>query len=87
MLSEQKRNTNIGVGAAILLQIAARVLSNEGRVAVSYVVAVAAGLLFVWGCGQYAKAKGYSTWYGLLGLLYLVGLVILVLFRDKNKAA
>src|ERR1700683_2428332 len=87
VLSEQKRNTNIGVGAAILLQIVARVLSNEGWVAVSYLVAVVAGLLFIWGCGKYAKAKGYSTWFGLFGLLYLLGLVILVFLPDKNKAA
>jgi hypothetical protein len=87
MLPEFKKNTNIGVGAAILLQVGAKLLMNHGYAGIGYAVTIAAGVLFVWGCGQYAKAKGYSTWFGLLGLLYLLGLVVLVFFPDKYKAS
>jgi hypothetical protein len=87
MLKEQKRNTNIGVGVAILLQIGARVLMNNGLSSLGYMVAVAAGVIFLWGCGQYAKGKGYSSWFGLFGLLYLLGLVVLVFFPDRHKNA
>jgi hypothetical protein len=87
MLKEQKRNTNIGVGVAILLQVGARVLMNNGLSSLGYMVAVAAGVIFLWGCGQYAKGKGYSSWFGLFGLLYLLGLVVLVFFPDRHKNA
>jgi hypothetical protein len=87
VLSQPKRNTNIGVGAAIALQVGAKLLTNYGLTDLGYLVAVAAGVVFVWGCGQYAKAKGYSTWFGLFGLLYLLGLIILVFFPDKFKTS
>jgi hypothetical protein len=44
-------------------------------------------ILFIWGCGQYAKGKGYSAYFGALGLLSIVGLVVLVVFPDKFKNA
>jgi hypothetical protein len=44
-------------------------------------------VLFLWGCGQYARGKGYSVYWGALGLLYIIGLLVLVLMPDKHKDA
>ncbi|MBI5779423.1 MAG: hypothetical protein HZA49_08200 [Planctomycetes bacterium] len=44
-------------------------------------------VLWIWGCFAYAKGKGYSKYWGLLGFLYLLGLLILALFPDKHKNA
>jgi len=87
VLPEPKRNTNIGVGIGIVLQIAGRVLSNDGMNGIGSIVILAGFVLFIWGCGQYAKGKGYSPWFGLLGLLSIVGLIVLVFFKDKHQGA
>jgi hypothetical protein len=87
VLPEFKRTTNIGVGIGIVLQIAGKVLSMDGMLGFGFMLMLAGAITFIWGCGQYAKAKGYSPWFGLLGLLSIVGLIVLVLFPDKHKDA
>ena len=42
--------------------------------------------MFIFGCINYVKAKGYHWAIGFLGMLNLIGLIILVLLPDKNKA-
>jgi hypothetical protein len=44
-------------------------------------------MVFIWGCMSYARGKGYHPLMGLFGLLYLPGLLVLVLLRDRRKAA
>lgn len=34
---------------------------------------------------NYAKAKGYSGWFSLLGLFHLIGFIILLLLPDRTK--
>ncbi|MFC1710158.1 hypothetical protein ACFL0F_00665 [Patescibacteria group bacterium] len=41
--------------------------------------------MFIFGCMNYVKAKGYHWAFGLLGILSLIGLIILVLLPNKNK--
>ncbi len=88
MLAEYKTKTNVGVGLGILLQIIARALKTAWPSPAS--LATLIGLLglglFVYGCFNYAQGKGYSRWLGLLGLLSCLGLVVLVVLPDKNKA-
>ena len=44
-------------------------------------------VLFVIGCVNFARAKNYKSVIGLiLGILNLVGLVVLVLLKDKSSA-
>lgn len=88
MLPENKKKTNIGVGAGILLQILGRVLGTAGDGAAILgllLILVGAGL-FIWGCMNYAEGKGHSKWLGLLGLLSCLGLIILLFLPDRNKA-
>ena len=41
--------------------------------------------LLILGLAWYAKAKGYSGWLGLFGLLSIIGLVVLACLPDKRK--
>jgi len=41
--------------------------------------------MFIYGCMNYVKAKGYNQYWGLLGLLNLIGLIVLAILPDKNK--
>lgn len=86
MLQANKRNTNIGVGLGWLLSVLGNVLRQQQYPPAAYLlVFLAAVFLFLWGCSQYAKGKGYSGWWGALGVLYLLGLLVLVLMPDRHK--
>ncbi|HTV41525.1 MAG TPA: hypothetical protein VMF08_13165 [Candidatus Sulfotelmatobacter sp.] len=47
-------------------------------------VGLAGGVLFMFGLGFFAKGKGYSGLFGLLGLLTCIGLLIVLLLPDKT---
>lgn len=86
MLREKQRAVNIGIGLGIALQLLGRfVLSgrpeSEAQI-LSAAVTLAGAALFLYGCVNYALAKGRSGWLGLLGLLSVIGLIILVCLRD-----
>jgi hypothetical protein len=90
MLKEYKRDTNIGVGVGwIVIALSNYVIRTGafGGPIVGYVVLLTGIALFLWGCGQYAQGKGYSQYWGALGLLYLLGLLVLVFMPDKHKDA
>jgi len=42
-------------------------------------------VLFIIGLCYYAKAKGRSGWWGLMGFLSLIGLIVLACLKDYNK--
>lgn len=87
MLEEYKKKTNIGVGAGIVLQLVGRSLQNQGEsmVLIGYLLILAGFIAFIWGCASYAQGKGYSHWFGALGFLSILGLIVLVLMPDKHK--
>jgi hypothetical protein len=99
MLAEKQRNTNIGVGVGIVLEIAGRVLTSMGHpaqgavgappntalFALGAIIGLVGLVVFVWGCFNYAQGKGYSPLLGLLGLLSCLGLLILIVLPDKYK--
>jgi hypothetical protein len=41
------------------------------------------GVLFIFGLGLFAKSKGYSGLWGLLGLLTCIGLLVVLVLPDK----
>jgi hypothetical protein len=70
--------------------IAAKAKSGGATPPDSLALLLAAGslvgsLLFIIGLCYYAKAKGYSSVFGLLGLLSCIGLLILAVLPDKKK--
>jgi hypothetical protein len=90
MIEEYKTKTNVGVGLGLILSMMARVLfGGEDQVSIiaGLVLAIAGTMVFIWGCMSYARGKGYHPLMGLFGLLYLPGLLVLVLLRDRRKAA
>jgi len=85
MLQDKQQAVNVGVGLGIAGQLAGRfILQGQfGMNAIGAVVIVASAALFIYGCVNYALAKGQSGWLGLLGLLSIIGLIILVCLPDK----
>lgn len=82
MLAEYKTKTNIGVGIGIVVLVVGEVVLGGlfGRLIALF------GLgLFIWGCMSYMKGKGYHGAWGLLGLFWLVGLIVLAIFPDRHK--
>ena len=70
--------------------IAAKAKSDGVAPSDSLTLLLAAGslvgaLLLIIGLGFYAKAKGHSVVWGLLGLLSCIGLLILAIMPDKTK--
>ncbi|MGH8677258.1 MAG: hypothetical protein ACREUQ_02755 [Burkholderiales bacterium] len=83
MLAQHKTNTNIGVGLGIVLQIAGRSMQSPFGV----LLMLAGVVAFIWGCTEYARGKGYSGWFGVLGLFSILGLIVLAVMPDKHKDA
>jgi len=87
MMDQQyARNTNIGVGVGIVLQILGRMIVYGGGALwpLGWLVAVAGTVFFIWGCCNYAMGKGYPWPVGLLGLLSCIGLIVLIVLPRKN---
>lgn len=90
MLAEYKKKSNIGIAIAIIVWILGGILvgflgellTEEDAAAVTGLSAIP----FIYGCWYYAKGKGYHGAWGLLGILFVFGLLILVFFPDKYKA-
>ncbi|WP_329742174.1 hypothetical protein [Dyella sp. A6] len=87
MLAEYKRSTNIGVGLGLVAEIAGRLLVRAGNPGFGLLILLVGYVLFIWGCTQYAKGKGHSGWFGVLGLFSLLGLLVLFFLPDHHKQA
>ena len=87
MLAEYKTKTNIGVGSGIVLQIVGRSLQGQGEstMLLGFLLILVGFGAFIWGCASYAQGKGHSQWFGALGFLSIIGLIVLVVMPDKNK--
>ncbi len=87
MLADYKRRTNIGVGIGLIGEILGHSLFDSGNLGLAMLVALFGAAFFIWGCAQYAQAKGHSAWLGVLGLLSLLGLIVLFFLPDRHKEA
>ena len=81
MLAEYKTKTNVFILLGIVTQILGGIVGGE----VGGIIRIVGAGLFITGCCFYAKGKGYNGAWGGLGLLSLLGLLILVLMKDKQK--
>ncbi len=75
-----------GIAVALLTIPALLILfkTSYGILAIG-ILAVVGGILFLTGCFFYVVAKGYSPIFGALSFIPVVGHLVLVLLRDKNK--
>lgn len=81
----------------IILQLAGNVMANMGTsnpqnpnwamALGGLAVALVGTALLIYGLALYAQAKGQSGWWGLMGLLSCIGLLVLALLPDKTKGA
>ena len=88
MLSEYKRTTNIGIGVGFVLVLFGKYLAMAGSGpagVLGWLLRLIGVGFFVWGCSQYAKAKGQSPYWGALGVLYILGFVVLFFLPDRHK--
>ena len=83
MLAKHKRLSNIGIGLGIIVSI---ISILTGVLWLSFLLGLAGTVLFIWGCCQYSMAKGYGWGWGLLGIWWLFGLIILFFFPDRHKS-
>jgi hypothetical protein len=86
MIKRYQHGAALGIGIGICLMASGGSTARMGPEWVSPGLAIGlmgwAFLLF--GCVAFAQAKGYSPWFGLFGLLMLLGPVILFFFADRH---
>lgn len=86
MLAKYQSKINVGVSLGVFLIFGSSGLVKSPLELVSGFASLMTGwALLLYGCASYAKAKGHSEWYGLLALLFVPGMVVLTLLRDKYK--
>ncbi len=84
-LSEDRIKGSFGIGIGMLMAISWQWLSlaHIPRV-VTVPLIILATLVFTTGCIFYTKSKGFAQWLGLLGVLWIPGLVVLILLPDRR---
>lgn len=84
-LSEDRIKGSFGIGIGMLMAISWQWLSlaHMPRV-VTVPLIMLATLVFTTGCIFYTKSKGFAPWLGLLGVLWIPGLVVLILLPDRK---
>jgi hypothetical protein len=60
-------------------------LPSVGLIVLCEIGIAVGGILLIIGLCFYAKAKGHSALWGLLGLLSCIGLLVLAVLPDKTK--
>lgn len=89
MIGEYRLRANIGVGLGSIALIVGFCVSYFVHIGIilwfAAIVIYGGFLLFIWGSWNYAKGKGYKGIWGLLGLFFILGFIILVLFPDRKK--
>jgi hypothetical protein len=84
MIAKYKPRVNWGIGIGFLIQILAIYFSQEDNIFADLLYFFGMAFVF-YGLTYYAKAKGYSPWFGALGVLGFIGFIILVFMKDKHK--
>jgi hypothetical protein len=88
MIPAKRSKSDLGVGIGIFMQIVALVLMHqkENLALIGCLLIVASLVPFLWGCMNYAEAKGHSKWVGLVGVAGIIGLIVLVILPEQKKS-
>lgn len=91
MIEPHKTRANIGILIGIVAAIGGNVwlgLMGEDpdlTMILPLLLSLAGTAAFIYGCVQYALAKGRSPGWGAIGLLGLIGLIVLVCLKDYSQ--
>ena len=87
MLTTNKKNAYIGLSSGFILQIVGIFVKSPIGMddALSAILFISGYSLLILSCWLYAREKGYSGAWRLLGLFGLLGFVILFFLKDKSK--
>ncbi len=87
MLTTNKKSVYIGISSGFILQIVGIFVESPIGMndALSAILFISGYFLLIWSCWLYAREKGYSGAWRLLGLFSLLGFVILFFLKDKSK--
>lgn len=77
-----KRKTEFRLSIGLLLQVVGSIAGGLTGAIFGLVLILAGVVFLVRGCMDLAESKGYSKWFGLLGLLNVIGLYILIWVDD-----
>lgn len=71
----------------IVLQIVGNVVvrMQPDYALIGVVITLGGTVLLIAGLSYYAQAKGHSGWWGLMGFLSCLGLLVLALLPDRRK--
>jgi hypothetical protein len=83
MLREKRTAINVGIAVGLLLQGTGNYLrlhphilgTKDTGIAVPWVVLAVGLAVYVYGCANYALAKGRTAWFGLAGMLNIFELM------------
>jgi glycerol uptake facilitator-like aquaporin len=79
-------NISLALGVpGLILQIAGNVMMRSGpdKEGVGLLVGIIGTALLMGGLMMYARAKGRSPAWGLMGLLSIIGLIVLAMLEDR----
>ena len=85
MIKEYKNKANLFIAIGFVAQLIGRFMLNGSASWLGALLTLGGAVLLILGCCNYAKGKGYHWAFGFLGLLSLLGLIILVIMKDKCK--
>jgi hypothetical protein len=69
----------------MLTLVGAVLLDLPGRQFAAMPLYLAGYASFIWGSVEYARAKGYSPYWGIFGVLWFIGFVPLLVLRDRHR--
>ena len=73
-------------GAAAIKEFSRPRAKPDSTEAIGLAVAVAGTVLLILGLSMYARAKGHSPWWCLMGVLSIIGLIVLAALPDRLKS-
>ena len=87
MLKQYEQQTNMGILGGVLLKLPAMACVMLQAPPIAVMLLLTGSLAcFVWGCTGFAAGKGYPKLLGLMGLASFLGLMVLVVLKDRHPS-